>query len=303
MNTANGNSDSPSLHKSFVCYADILGSRARTLQAFETGQETDFLKRIKRSLSIAYDQVRQIQEILGSAGEGFDMKVFTDNIVVSYKAQHLEIERGERELGTFLMLFAQVQAGLASDGFLLRGAISFGNHFQDNDIAYSKALIEAVDLEKSSRAPKLAIAESVEPWIRRQLSSYGHVQWSPHYDALLQDSDDGRLFVNYLDVVFEHYNDLEIDYGLLAAHKETVANGLMEHEDKEDVLWKYRWLATYHNYACRTFAERFPFPSHEDADPEYSDLCALAQHALDYLVPCEELPPPRPLNPQLLLRQ
>ena len=62
------------------------------------------------------------------------MKVFTDNIVVSYTARHLELEHGERELGTFLMLFARVQASLASDGFVLRGAISFGDHFQDYDI-------------------------------------------------------------------------------------------------------------------------------------------------------------------------
>ena len=100
-----------------------------------------------------------------------------------------------------------------------------------------------------------------------------------------------------------NYNDFEIDYGLLAAHKETVTNELKEHKGDEDVRWKYQWLATYHNYICRAFAKRFPIPSHEDASPEYLDLCALAQQARNYLVQCEELLPPRPLKPQRLLRQ
>ena len=70
MNTANSDSDSPSLLESFVCYADILGFRAQTQQAIETGEGTNFLKRIKRSRGVAYDQVRQIQEILNqSQGE------------------------------------------------------------------------------------------------------------------------------------------------------------------------------------------------------------------------------------------
>ena len=65
MNTRTGDSDSPSLSKSFVCYADILGFRAQTKRAIDTGEGTNFLRRIKRSLGRAYDEVRQIQEILG----------------------------------------------------------------------------------------------------------------------------------------------------------------------------------------------------------------------------------------------
>ena len=51
----------------------------------------------------------------------FDMKVFTDNIVVAYPLRDPYHDDGEIELGTFLMLFARVQASLAADGFFLRG--------------------------------------------------------------------------------------------------------------------------------------------------------------------------------------
>ena len=213
-------------------------------------------KSIKASLGYAYEEVRQIKELLGAAGSVFDMKVFTDNIVVAYPLEHPEIELGERELATLLMLLARVQAGLAAEGFLLRGAISFGPHFQDEDIAYGLALLEAVDLDKSGWSPRLVIASSVEPWIARQLRTYGHVELAPHYDALLEDPHDGRLFVNYLDVVFENYSDFEINYALLGAHRETVNRGLEEYASDKHVLQKYEWLATYHNYVCRQFAEK-----------------------------------------------
>ena len=58
----------------------------------------------------------------------------------------------------------------------------------------------------------------------------------------------------------------------------------------------------YHNYVCSEFAERFPIPSYEEADPEYASFCAYAQLALEHLVPFDGTTPPRRLNPQRLLQ-
>ena len=118
MTTAIWNSDSPVLRETFVCYADIFGFRNRMERAFEADAGTSFLKLIKRSLTAAYKEVRQVKDLLVVSGETCDMKVFTDNIVVAYTAQHLEITFGEREFLTFLNLFARLQAVLTSDGIL-----------------------------------------------------------------------------------------------------------------------------------------------------------------------------------------
>ena len=133
------------------------------------------------------------------------MKVFTDNIVVAYPLLAPSRDRGEPELGTLLTLFAQVQASLAAVGFFLRGAIAFGDHYQDDDIAYGKALLCAVDLDKSGGSPRLVIASSVESLISEHLSWYGDGSWAPHHDLLPEDPRDGRLFVNYLEAAFEHF--------------------------------------------------------------------------------------------------
>lgn len=207
----------PSLLPAIVCYSDILGFRNRTVEALESGKADEFLRKVKASLASAYGKVREFATDAGAQFQIFDMKVFTDNIVVAYPLRDLHRNFGEPELGTLLMLFAQMQAGLAGDGFLLRGAIAAGLHYQDGDITYGEALLEAVDLDKSGDAPRLVIASSVEPLISKHLSWYSG-GWAPHQDILLEDPRDGRLFVDYLSVAFEHFPDGPIDYELLAAH-------------------------------------------------------------------------------------
>ena len=195
-----------------------------------------------------------------------------------------------------------MQASLAVDGFFIRGAITSGQHYQDEDIVYGAALLEAVDLNKSGKPPRLVVGSSVELLIAEHLSWYGG-GWAPHHNQLLEDPRDGRLFINYLGVAFEHFPDGPIDYQLLAAHRRKVRRCLRAYESDTSVHPKYTWLAIYHNYVCRTFADQFPVRGDEGADPEEMAIGAEARRVLDYLVPFTARPseqPPRPLDAQRL---
>ena len=294
---------SPSLLPTIICYADILGFRELTELAHELGEETEFLLKTKNVIAAAYETVRRARTLDGVVGSIFDLKVFTDNIIVAYPLRAPDMDLGEPELGTLLMLFAEVQARLASDGFLLRGAIAYGDHYQDDDIAYGKALLEAVDLDKSGDPPRLVIGPSIERLIAVHLSWYGNGGWAPHYEQLLEDPHDERLFVNYLAVAFEFFPDGPINFRVLAAHRETVLNGLKEYEYNPRVRKKYEWMATYHNYVCRSFADRHSIDAHEGVDLEQMAMAEEAQRALQYLVPSEEpasKQTPRGLNAQRL---
>lgn len=286
---------SPSLLPTIVCYADILGFRAMTVKAIKSGEDEVFLQRIKSSLSEAYEIVRKAQTLDGAVPSMFDMKVFTDNIVIAFPLYNLRGNDGEAELATLLMILAQVQAKLASNGFFLRGGITADQHYQDDDIAYGKALLDAVDLDKSGGPPRLVVGSTVESMIAKQLSSYGN-GWAPHYEEFLEDSRDERWFVNYLGLAFEFFPDGPIDYGLLAAHSANVRRGLSEHESDLYVRAKYEWLAMYHNYVCRTFANQHPVLDGGDVDPEWAAVAEDAQKALNYLVPFAGVPTAQPLR-------
>ena len=290
---------SPSLLPTIVCYADILGFRELTECAHRLGEETEFLQKIKSSLAKAYDIVREAKTLNEQAPSIFDMKVFTDNIVVAQPLHTPRHKHAEPELGNVLKLFAQVQASLAADGFLLRGAITYGDHYQDNDIAYGKALIEAIDLDKTGGSPRLVLASSVEPLVSKQLSQYDDHCWAPLYQELLEDQRDGRLFINYLAPAFELVSEGLIDYDLLASHSKIVREGLNLYQSDPHVRVKYEWMARYHNYVCQEFADRYSNLSGEEADTQQAAEAAEAQSVLRHKVPCEDLLSklsPRPLD-------
>ena len=295
--------ESPSLLPAIVCYADILGFRALIERAYESGKEEEFLRQVKHSIAAAHEALRQAAKLGRDFPAVFDIKFFTDNIVVAYPLRDQRSNFGEPELGTLLMLFAQVQASLAWDGFFLRGAITSGDHYQDDDIAYSKALLEAVELDKSGGPPRIVIGLSVEPLIATQLSFYGNIGWAPHYEELLEDPVDGRLFVNYLQVAFDYFPEGPIIHELLAAHRENVSSGLRASESDLRVRKKYEWMAAYHNYVCLTFADRYSVQDYERADPEYIAVSEEAHSVINHLISYDDLTgqqPPRRLDAQRL---
>lgn len=276
--------NAPRLLPAIVCYADILGFRDKTEEAIRCDKGEEFLQRVKRSLSKAYQQVRDFSTRGG--GEPFlDMKVFTDNIVVGCPLRYPSEDLGEPELGSLLMLFGHVQSTLAADGFFLRGAITVGQHYQDQDVAYGDALLEAVDLNEAGKPPRLVIGTSLEP-LATQMSWYGDRLWAPHYRRLLEDPNDSKLFVNYLGMAFAYYLDGPTDYQLLAGHGKEVRKGLKEHESHQSVRSKFLWLAAYHNFVCRNFTEEIPVLGDERDESEEKAITLEAQRGLDHLVSC-----------------
>lgn len=132
--------ESPEMLPAVICHADILGFTNMTRRALKSGTEREFLGQLKRALSGKYDRLRrqgtlssafQVDSSLDSQEEFqvFDMKVFSDNVIVAYPYPETDIALGEPELGSMLMIFAEAQANLAAQGFFLRGAIATGPHY------------------------------------------------------------------------------------------------------------------------------------------------------------------------------
>ena len=112
-----------------------------TMNAFRSGKATDFLITIKGALDRAHEDLRRFARPFGWSPPTFVMKLFTDNFLVACPLRDPGVDHGEPELGTMLILFAQMQTRLAVEGFFLRGAIDTGQHFQSGDIVYGDALL------------------------------------------------------------------------------------------------------------------------------------------------------------------
>ena len=274
------------LRPTIICYADILGFESRVMRAFHSGDQEKFLSGIKDSLDRAYGIGSMAAEPDSLDTEIIKIKLFTDNIVVAYPLHDPTGDDGEGELGTVLLLFAYAQASLASDGFLLRGAITEGEHYQDDHIVYGKAFLDAVKLDKSGSAPRLVITTAVESMVSQHLKSY-RPGLAPHRHTLLQDPDDGKWFLNYLLAAYEESPYEPIDHELLQKHASQVSKGLQEYGAGTPVGDKFEWIATYHNYVCNHIATMYQAP--DDLENFSDELAAWldTRDALKHMVPLD----------------
>lgn len=286
MTETTGDSEQMLLRPNIVLYADILGFTASTVKAFKSQTQEAFLQKIKNSIGRAYDEVLDASKSHGMPRPLFHTKMFADNIVVAYPIRNLKEDGGEAELGNLLMLFANVQARLARDGFFLRGAIAAGEHYQDHFIVFGDAFLEAYNLDKSGGPRRLVIAPSVERLISLHLSWYAP-DTAPHYHYLLEDPNDRLLFVNYLGVANEHFPWRKIDHELLAAHGQQALKNLSMYEFDYRVGPKYEWVATYHNYVCKDVASLVVDTIDESAAPREIEAWRDAKRALNHTLDFE----------------
>lgn len=272
---------------SFVCYADILGYSTLSKEALKTGNGLQFLKKLRHALSNAYDRVRKHSKGLGD-DSFYAVKVFTDNIVVGYPLHRPGFDYGEPELGDILSTFAEFQAGLAMEGFFLRGGIALGEHYMDDDIVFGDALLQAVEEDKGGGPPRITLAPSAVEIVRHQLGFYGEVNWAPQHEDLLEDAD-GAIFLNYLGEAFCAFPDGGIFFDLIERHRQVIVEGLKTYRGNAGVSAKFEWAARYHNYICSEFAKIHPIPTNPDADEVYGAACGEAQKLLDYKIDIQSL--------------
>ena len=84
---------------------------------------------------------------------------------------------------------------------------------------------------------------------------YGDSRRSPQYYDLIKDSD-GRIFINYLNIVFIAGYDSPYDEELMK-HKYIIEEKLDTFNNNRNILHKYLWVACYHNYFCNQHAYYF----------------------------------------------
>jgi hypothetical protein len=284
------------LRPAFVCFADVLGWSQMTRSAIDSGNGNEFVARARQSISAAYDDVRERQEKFRFFGEEpppFEIKVFTDNIVIAWPMDGSLENYAAAEFTWMSSIIAKLQTSVVSGQFLLRGGVAVGQHYMDKDMAIGDALLDAVDLEKNAVWPRLLVHDSVRNLMRRHDRLYG-VNYSSDHPGLVQDMSDGEIFVNYLDSAFDFIEEAGIDHDLLFAHKALIESGLSEHAGNQHVLEKYEWARSYHNWVCQDIANRYPewVSEYGDVDPEQGALVAEAQSALEYVMPAPATPSP-----------
>jgi len=281
----------PQLIPSLVCHIDILGYGELCKKAINSDEGAVFLNKVRNALNSAYARVREHSKTWNGGQNRFEIKIFTDNIVVGYPIRDYPHNYAEEELGNIFDVFSDFQLGLAMDGFLVRGGIAFGKHYMDADIVFGDALIEAVKQDNTGGAPKISLSPTVVDAVQHQLGFYSsNPKFAPQPYYLLQDVDDS-IFINYLKNAFNAFPEGGVFYEVFIKHKETLINGLTANKGIPSVRAKYEWAARYHNSVIDSFLAENPIPIHSDSDFDEVHACAVeeAQKLVEYKIDIESL--------------
>lgn len=231
---------------SVVAFLDILGFSAAISEAREGSAENPLLEKFQNALHEALPYLSDRIEGLEHLKRSWESRFFTDNLVIGIPV----FEDAEDELGTSFLLAGLYQYVLAKHGFFVRGAISVGPLFMDENVVFGSGLLEAHETEAAcARDPRIVLAPSALTRVQRHLCYYGPLNETPH-DAYLLEDVDNQVFVNYLAIPFVEDGPSAQYWADLKNHKCKIEENLAKYRHEPRVWSKYAWVAGYHNFTC-----------------------------------------------------
>jgi len=179
---------------------------------------------------------------------------FTDNAVVAaplLNPVHSEVLFGMAEVAA-----AYLHLICWEEGFLGRGAITFGPHYMDKGFVYGPALIEAAHIERTTRWPRIALGASAVDIELIHSGYYGNTLSSVQARCLIRDEEE-TVFVDCLGIYLDEEDDWDARDRHLRRLREATTNALATLPRYSEPWLKWRWLADYQDYALKS---RHPDP-------------------------------------------
>ncbi len=237
---------------SYCVFMDVLGFGKMVADSFNTDNPETLFDQFYQVIS---SQVKNLTKHRwrAKAQSLWELKVFTDNIVLGYPVFSSE---GELEFSHIVSEIADYQLAMALEGFFVRGGLSYGLLFMDEHTVYGPALLEAYELENASaREPRIVLSEKVHELVRAFTDTelYPDPQDSPHNRIILIDPD-RQAYINYLErLTYERSGRELVHWESIKKHKTNIETRLEKYYSDPRIWSKYYWLANYHNYFCQKY--------------------------------------------------
>lgn len=179
-----------------VCFADILGFK-NIVEEYAEKPNSTLLQDLKEALDVAYST-----SITNFAQNSqLDYRVFSDCLCIS--TPYFDEEDFITQLFVISQSIKVFQTQLMLNGFFIRGAIAFGSHYEDDNMIFSNALIEAYLIESNKKDDNKAIYSRIalskliaeKLWQKR-------VELAPRFpwgESFVRDNNDNVIFLNPFD--------------------------------------------------------------------------------------------------------
>lgn len=242
--------------KQIVAFFDILGFKEIIKKVGENEQEAiKVIKHLQDSIEKAIEsnlnhKISPDEEPLATDSK---YKIFSDCICINADCiSGQTAELASNNVFTFLLTLIYIQAELMLKGIFIRGAVSIDNHYSNDEIIFSAALVKSYNLEsKDAIYPRILIDETVISF----LQYHDHEGDFEILNSIIKRDVDGHSFLDYLEYVSELDYDIEA-MEVLVKHKDIIEKNLKS-EHPATVKEKYLWAARYHNQKCEELGKDF----------------------------------------------
>ncbi len=284
-----------------VAWIDILGFRDELLKAEANGEE-GFQKAYRKLLKVrdafedptASDDPDELLE--GHASYGRAVFALSDGLIITASHDKAKAKGIVSDYDLTISLLGDLilaQADCALDGIFVRGGISIGPFYFDNNTLLSPALVRAYELESKKAVYPIIIisAKDVEELRKKKgYKNYAAVYEPSQYDlrsfiSPKQEAGEEFFHLDYLNLVTnldthglsgrQHaewnsgkYSPEERDHLFSLYKNRNALNAMVKHKDAlikayergddKKVRAKYHWLMEYHNLAVRERLSFYP---------------------------------------------
>lgn len=248
--------------KFLVAFIDICGFQQMIDDQF-SGKDTSIIPTLSNALNEAMKEVDISREAFKIIQDlEFNTKQFSDCISISLKFPLdgvLFIY-----LTTFLSVIRKYQRTLMSHGIFVRGGVSFGKHYETDQMIFSEALVDSYKIEsKIARYPRIVINQKIISEILldcdclpQNITNYVNslilMDWEKVCFVNPFEDKSHEILVPESDKLTKEQIQIRSDF--LKTQKDTF-NEIMIHvkqnlskELKPDVMTKYLWLEQLMNW-------------------------------------------------------
>lgn len=233
----------------YIVFIDILGfkdivnkSNNDNKKAKEILENLKYIERIKKE----NDEIFKLTSI------NRKVTIFSDSIIISYPLLH-------SESGCFLSLVLDIIyiiIELLDKGVYIRGGMTYGKLYHENNICFGPAMIEAYSLEQEAIYPRIIIDKKT---IEKALESPGLDRYPITFKEIknLIKIEDNIYYIDFLSNAPEEIEECQKVNNFFSNIKKNITSHLNNKDYSEEVLKKYRWFVNYYNNSIERIIKEF----------------------------------------------
>ena len=231
-----------------LAYLDILGFKETIIGSInkttgeEIEQETDKINKLFENVLELYKKYDHIDCNINSK----KISHFSDSIVISYS---IEEEAGVFHILSNILFFC---ASIISDGYLIRGAITYGKLYHSENKLFGPAMLSVYDMEKKlAFYPRIIFEKEIIALAEKYPARFpSKTEQSKIIKKMIKKDNDGLYYLDYFNTIDYILGASEGLIAYLISFKDKIIELEKKIEDNS-IKSKYLWLKEKYNIALK----------------------------------------------------